>query len=331
MTTVAPPKERAARESRPSLQVVTEGNDITHAAKAQTERVDIWMPFYLGDFAIDTVSLSTAEVGAYTLLIAAYWRSGGLPNDEVALMRITRLSVRQFRSIWPRLAQFFMADGDRIVSEKLDRERAIWIKKRITYQQRSSKAATERWRPKGDASSIPQALLGQCPSPSPSPLPLPRASLSNDDAPPHHNGRERNTWGGVVEELVERFSVPVEDVQALRGKHSDNIKRLKNGAYPTPENFMRFAEAALTTPSTQQKAKAAQEPLERATKLRKRWWDQWQQETNCYAASSWEGASNTDRSAFMQTKYGDNFVAMAGGSAGSTIDINEFGNIHTQT
>jgi hypothetical protein len=175
---------------------------------------------------------------------------------------------------------------------------------------------------------MPQALLKPCPSPSPSPLP--RVFLSNSDKPQHHNGRERNTWDGAVEELVERFSVPVEDVHALRRKHSDNMKKLNNGAYPTPLNFMRFAESELTH-STQQKAKAAPAPLELAAKHRKRWWDQWLQETGAHTASSWEEASGADRSAFMLTKYGDNFAAMAAGSTNGTIDIDEFGNIHPQT
>ena len=327
----SPPKRKGGSPKPPLIEDEFNPHNITIATSGQTKRVDIWMPLYVGDFAIDTAGLSAAEVGAYTLLAVSYWRGGGLPNDEAVLMRMARLSKRQFKAIWPRLSpQFFVADEDRIVNHKLDRELAFSLQKMRTYSERASKAATVRWQQEKDASSMPQAVLKPCPSPSPSPLPLPRVFLSNGDNPQHHNGRERNTWDSAVEELVERFSVPADDVHALRRKHSDNIKRLNNGAYPTPDNFMRFAESALTH-STQQRAKAAPAPLNGATKLRKRWWDQWLQETSCDAASSWEGASNTDRSAFMLTKYGEYFVAMAGGPTSSAIDIDEFGNIHPQT
>jgi len=329
MTTVAPPKRKGGSPKPPLIEDEFNPHNITIATSGQTERVDIWMPLYVGDFAIDTAGLSAAEVGAYVLLAVSYWRGGGLPNDEAVLMRMARLSKRQFKAIWPRLSpQFFVADEDRIVNHKLDRELAVSLRKKRTYSDRASKAATVRWRQEKDASSMPQAVLKPCPSPSP--LPLPRVSLSNSDEPQHPNVRERNTWDSAVEKLVEQFSVPADDVHALRRKHSDNIKRLNNGAYPTPDNFMRFAESALTH-STQQKAKVAMAPLELAAKHRKRWWDQWLQETGAHAASSWEKASGADRSAFMLTTYGDNFTAMADGSTNGTIDIDEFGNIHTQT
>lgn len=329
MTTVAPPKRKGGSPKPPLIEDEFNPHNITIATSGQTERVDIWMPLYVGDFAIDTAGLSAAEVGAYVLLAVSYWRGGGLPNDEAVLMRMARLSKRQFKTIWPRLSpQFFVADDDRIVNHKLDRELAVSLRKKRTYSDRASKAATVRWGQEKNASSMPQALLRPCPSPSPSPLP--KVSLSNSDEPQHHNGRERNTWDGVVKELVERFSVPADDVHALRRKHSDNIKRLNNGAYPTPDNFMRFAESALTH-STQQKAKVASAPLELAAKHRKRWWDQWLQEVGAHAASSWEEASDDERSEFMLTKYGDNFTAMANGSTNGTVDIDEFGHIRTQT
>ena len=41
--------------------------------------------------------------------------------------------------------------------------------------------------------------------------------------------------------------------------------------------------------------------------------------------------SKAKRCAFLLTKYGDNFAAMADGSTNGTIDIDEFGNIRTQT
>lgn len=323
------PKRKGGSPKPPLIEDEFNSHNISNPTSGQTERVDIWMPLYVGDFAIDTAGLSATELGAYTSLIVCYWRAGGLPNDEAVLMRMARLNKRQFKTIWPRLSpQFFVVEEDRIVNHKIDRELAVSLRKKRTYTDRASKAATVRWQQEKDASSMPQALLKPCPSPSPSPIP--KISLSNGETQRHNNGRERNTWDGAVKELVERFSVPVENVQDLQRKHSDKLQKLNNGAYPTPENFMRFAESALTH-STPQKTKATPAPLELAAKHRKRWWDQWVRETDANAASSWEEASGADRSAFMLTKYGDNFTAMADGSTNGTVDIDEFGNIRTQT
>lgn len=78
-----------------------------------TARPDTWMPLYWGDYLRDTLHLRAEGHGAYLLLIAAYWTSGGpLPDDDEQLAAITRLEAKAWRKLKPTLAKFFdVEDG----------------------------------------------------------------------------------------------------------------------------------------------------------------------------------------------------------------------------
>ena len=65
------------------------------------------MPLYVADYMADTAHLSTLEHGAYMLLIMTYWRRGGLPDDDVQLARITRLSVDEWLNVRSTFVELF--------------------------------------------------------------------------------------------------------------------------------------------------------------------------------------------------------------------------------
>jgi uncharacterized protein YdaU (DUF1376 family) len=66
-----------------------------------------WMPLYVGDYLGDTGHLTTAQHGAYLLLMMHYWRKGELPDDDRQLSKITKLPLRTWNEYRPVLEDFF--------------------------------------------------------------------------------------------------------------------------------------------------------------------------------------------------------------------------------
>jgi uncharacterized protein YdaU (DUF1376 family) len=66
-----------------------------------------WMPLYVGDYLGDTGHLTTAQHGAYLLLMMQYWRKGELPDDDRQLSKITKLPLRTWCEYRPILQDFF--------------------------------------------------------------------------------------------------------------------------------------------------------------------------------------------------------------------------------
>ena len=69
-----------------------------------------WMPLYVADYLADTAHLSTTEHGAYMLMLMAYWTKGGLPDDEDAIRRITRMTPRQWARSRDLLRSLFLTE-----------------------------------------------------------------------------------------------------------------------------------------------------------------------------------------------------------------------------
>ena len=69
-----------------------------------------WMPLYVADYLRDTRRLTTAEHGAYLLLIMEYWTAEGLPDDDSQLARIVGMSAPEWRKAKPAVQAFFQ-DG----------------------------------------------------------------------------------------------------------------------------------------------------------------------------------------------------------------------------
>ena len=66
-----------------------------------------WMPLYVGDYLGDTGHLTTAQHGAYLLLMMHYWRKGELPDCDRQLSKITKLPLKTWCDYRPILQDFF--------------------------------------------------------------------------------------------------------------------------------------------------------------------------------------------------------------------------------
>lgn len=101
-----------------------------------------WMKTYIGDEAALTGHLTAEEFGAYERLRRHYWQHGGLPLDDVRLMRITLVSPDRWGDVRSVICELF-TDGWRLPKLDLDREDAAIKRERKVSAGR--KGAAKRW------------------------------------------------------------------------------------------------------------------------------------------------------------------------------------------
>lgn len=84
-----------------------------------------FMPLYVADYLADAAHLSTAEHGAYLLLLMTYWQTGKpLPDDDKKLARITGLSGRNWLRARPVICEFFDLRDNKLVHRRVELELA---------------------------------------------------------------------------------------------------------------------------------------------------------------------------------------------------------------
>ena len=148
-----------------------------------TDKTDIWMPLYIGDYLAATTHLSAAESGAYLHLLMHQWKNGKLPAESDSLRRIARVEPAAWRHAWPVLQPFFDHAGGFPVQLRLEAIRAEWNEKKSRATTKAKAAADARWSNPHQhdpriASGDAQALLQPCPSSSPSSSPSSLTTLT---------------------------------------------------------------------------------------------------------------------------------------------------------
>jgi uncharacterized protein YdaU (DUF1376 family) len=148
-------------------------------------KTDKFMPLYASDYLADTMHLTTAEHGAYLLLIMHYWRTGeALVADDAQLARITRCTPKDWQKIKPAVMAFFKTVDGKHVHGRVERQLALAAERYDRKVERAKAGAAKRWskQPESDASSmlqasnkhassIPQAMPKRCqPEPEPDSL-----------------------------------------------------------------------------------------------------------------------------------------------------------------
>jgi len=141
-----------------------------------TDKVDIFMPIFIGDYLKDTTFLTTEQHGAYILMLFACWQHGSIPDSDQVIRRITGLDKDAWSESKDVLMAYFKIQDGAIHHSRIDRELISARRKKKSMSTRGKSGADARWGNKKNATSnatsngtsINQAMLKQCPSPSPS-------------------------------------------------------------------------------------------------------------------------------------------------------------------
>jgi uncharacterized protein YdaU (DUF1376 family) len=124
------------------------------------------MKFYIGDYLRDTGHLSTCEHGAYVLLLFhAFTHGGVLPNDEVRLRNIAKMSAKDWKRSSHTLRAFFYVDGDTLRQSRIDRELGEISKsseQKSTAGKASAAARAAQRKSNGNPTGV-EVLLGNPP------------------------------------------------------------------------------------------------------------------------------------------------------------------------
>ena len=131
-----------------------------------------YMPIYWGDYLGDTQHLTAIEHGGYLLLISHYWRTGSIPNDDVKLSRISRMTMKQWNNHGPTIMEFF-PDGKH---KRIDRE----LSKIVLKSEKMRLASEKRWNTNEDAKSLKSLDADDA-------CALPEQSISNANQNQNHN------------------------------------------------------------------------------------------------------------------------------------------------
>lgn len=138
----------------------------------RSSKVDVWMPLYIGDYLSSTSRLTTEQHGAYLLLIMDYWKNGPLPDDDVVLAQICRMTSDAWSNARSTIRAFFEQDGSKLIHRRIDAELASAHEGKAKRKAKAEAAAAKRWAKDApsNARSNQQAMPEPCPSPSPSPI-----------------------------------------------------------------------------------------------------------------------------------------------------------------
>ena len=101
------------------------------------------LPLKTDALLADTGHMSTEEFGAYFLLLITMWRHGAkLPNSQVELARIARISPRRWQSISERVLRPMTITEHTITQKRLS---DTWLNVQ-EVRRKKAMAAENRWR-----------------------------------------------------------------------------------------------------------------------------------------------------------------------------------------
>jgi uncharacterized protein YdaU (DUF1376 family) len=111
------------------------------------DSVDVYMPWFLGDYWRDTGDLTCTEHGAYLQLLGRLWNAKGyLPFDAERLARLINLDPAQWERVWAAVRRFFTVADGRLFQKRVLYELEQARSKRQSAREKAQAAADARWR-----------------------------------------------------------------------------------------------------------------------------------------------------------------------------------------
>lgn len=178
------------------------------------------MPWFVKDYMIDTMHLTTEQHGAYMLLLGNAWNQGGsLPDNDHHLSSIARLSLEAWLAMKPVVMEFWTLKSGRWLQKRLSKELAYVAGRREALRAAGKKGGTARHgkqteKEESQAKARPQASLEQGYKPGLSkkgslaqaPTPTPTLTLKEPPNPLLTEHAEPLNGGGFLED--EGFAEP---------------------------------------------------------------------------------------------------------------------------
>jgi uncharacterized protein YdaU (DUF1376 family) len=118
------------------------------------------MPWWPQDFLAATAHWSSAERGAYAVLLMYGWVLDGLPPDHAELARLCNETPQGFDALWLRIGSKFFDEAGVLRNKRLEEHRAKAIKMRDSRAQGADMANAVR-RAKRDAQRALSDALDQ--------------------------------------------------------------------------------------------------------------------------------------------------------------------------
>ena len=164
-----------------------------------------WMPLYVGDYLGDTGHLTTAQHGAYLLLMMHYWRKGELPDDDRQLSKITKLPQKTWCEYRATLQDFFHEGWrHKRIDAELERMLRVSEKRAIAGQKGGVGSALSRMRLENASlgKSLPiRAIASRTPS---------EAEAGDDHSHPHSDQSLSSPANGIEKDSKAAIAVSAE-------------------------------------------------------------------------------------------------------------------------
>lgn len=195
------------------------------------EKVDAFMPLWIGAYLADTLKFTTQQHGAYLLLLMAYWRDREpLQDDDDELRSIAKVDKPEWRKLRPVLARKFRVADGVWWHKRVEQELADALKRKAGAVSKAVKAAEARWgKSSGDAPSIAPSIAQAVPEDCPTSTPTPSSLRSDSDpdgsdaggvgtpTPPSPEPRAKLT---DPDEIIFGYGVPLLTIAGSSDKHA---------------------------------------------------------------------------------------------------------------